>query len=612
MDDLATQQQEIVDCIAINWDAISVKEIAKITRLESKVISAQLRLLEKNNVVLKKATSTKNNLYQVKERFFNIWYIMRNGRKSDKKKVIWLTKFLEMWCDNETLDEMLENHISKLKKGSIYDKYAYHLAEAYASLTTSPEKQHQILAETRAYLKNCKSDSADSVSESDYEFLEKRIEPLLKQNEFEKAINLLVKRKSKTGILERVISEIYYTLLKDINKSKEFLEIAIKKGDITSMHNLAILYQKEFQDYKNAEKYFLMSIKHGLDDASYNLAVLYDTILEDKSKAEKYYLMAVKKGHLLAMNNLALLYHLNHDFEKAKDLYKGAIEKGNTYSMMNYANLLCENNKSLKEAEKYYLMAVRNNDINAMHEIALFYKNDFQDYDKSEKYFLLAIKNGHTDSLVSIANLYNDYLNEVEKSIKYYELAIEKGYKEAIFNLALLYDYKLNNQEKAEIYYLKSIENNNVGAINNLAFLYFLSSKNKENANDLAKKSFDKNPDNISRHTYSLILLWNNKIEDAIQISKPVFNDPKLIEERTDDVELLINMFIAKQQYNYVFKIFSENKYQIKDKLKPIYYALMHFMQDKYPDELKKMGEELEDTVNNIVDLILELRNKYK
>jgi DNA polymerase III delta prime subunit len=62
MDDLSNQQQAIVEVIALHWDAISVKEITERTRLESKTVSAQLQLLEKNGIIEKRPTKTKNHL----------------------------------------------------------------------------------------------------------------------------------------------------------------------------------------------------------------------------------------------------------------------------------------------------------------------------------------------------------------------------------------------------------------------------------------------------------------------------------------------------------------------------------------------------------------------
>jgi nucleoside-triphosphatase THEP1 len=100
IDDLSTQQQAIVEIIARNWDGISVKELVEATRLDSKTISAQLQILEKNGVVEKRATMTKNHLYLVSERFFNVWFLMRSGQKSDEKRVQWLVHFFEEWCGN--------------------------------------------------------------------------------------------------------------------------------------------------------------------------------------------------------------------------------------------------------------------------------------------------------------------------------------------------------------------------------------------------------------------------------------------------------------------------------------------------------------------------------
>lgn len=51
MDDLTRQQQVIVNAIAMNWDAMNVKEITEQTRLPSKTISAQLTVLQKRWMV---------------------------------------------------------------------------------------------------------------------------------------------------------------------------------------------------------------------------------------------------------------------------------------------------------------------------------------------------------------------------------------------------------------------------------------------------------------------------------------------------------------------------------------------------------------------------------
>ena len=132
MDELSAQQQELVDIIALHWDAVAVKEISQKSRMESKAVSSQLRILEKNHIIIKKTTSTKNNLYQISERFFNIWYMMRYGRKKDKHQVLWLTRFLEEWCDKEELAQRAQSHVKALQKNSVYEPCAYYMTEALA------------------------------------------------------------------------------------------------------------------------------------------------------------------------------------------------------------------------------------------------------------------------------------------------------------------------------------------------------------------------------------------------------------------------------------------------------------------------------------------------
>ncbi|MEM9547138.1 MAG: ATPase, partial [Bacteroidota bacterium] len=122
MDDLKPQPQKIVHSIAMNWDAIAVKEIAKKTRIPSKTVSAQLHKLVKNGIILKTETTTKNHLYSVRERFFNIWYLMRNGRKGDKNKVIWLARFFENWLNPKALRTRVEKFLQGYDSGAFEEE----------------------------------------------------------------------------------------------------------------------------------------------------------------------------------------------------------------------------------------------------------------------------------------------------------------------------------------------------------------------------------------------------------------------------------------------------------------------------------------------------------
>ena len=125
MDDLPPTLQEIVHTLAINWDGMMTAEIAKKMRMESKSVSSQLKQLEKYEII--DAISTgKNKIYMIKERFFNIWYLMRNGRKYDRQKVEWLVQFLLAWCDNKIFDIAIKGYkIEKTNLNTLFNAFYY-------------------------------------------------------------------------------------------------------------------------------------------------------------------------------------------------------------------------------------------------------------------------------------------------------------------------------------------------------------------------------------------------------------------------------------------------------------------------------------------------------
>ncbi len=257
MDDLSPQQQEIVEVIALNWDAVSVKEIAQQTRMESKKVSAQLTQLLKNEIIHKIQTSTKNHLYQIEERFFNIWYLMRHGRRGDSKRVLWLVRFFEEWCDEEQLVKRVEKHIEYLKSGNYNPKAAYYITVALANNRYIPDEiQHELLIITKGFLENCGSEFVLYISKSKLE-LSKELEKKIQQKNYEEATESL--KTEGSGILAIfVILAIVYFLSENFSPQRKPLKSKpiLDKGD----HELAWKYFKESKEKKIALELALKAI----------------------------------------------------------------------------------------------------------------------------------------------------------------------------------------------------------------------------------------------------------------------------------------------------------------------------------------------------------------
>lgn len=170
MDDLPAQQQKIVTELAKAWDAASTKELAAATRLDSKVVSAQLKQLVDSGQVEKVSTGTKNHLYRLEERFFNIWYLMRFGRKADQR-VLWLVKFFEAMfgAGTEEMQERIEKHLTAMDKGTIEPEAALYLTETFGYLIKDKNSQDTLYRKTRKYLENKSSILHKDLSMSDVE-----------------------------------------------------------------------------------------------------------------------------------------------------------------------------------------------------------------------------------------------------------------------------------------------------------------------------------------------------------------------------------------------------------------------------------------------------------
>lgn len=86
----------------------------------------------------------------------------------------------------------------------------------------------------------------------------------------------------------------------------------------------------------------------------------------------------------------------------------------------------------------------------------------------------------------------------------------------------------------------------------------------------------------------------------------------------TDEYNKSINeyfiLLMAKKQYNSLLKLFNENEFNLKDKFKPTYYSLMYFMKNqngKFEIEYRKVGEELMETVEEIIEEVKKVKEKY-
>ncbi|OAH97936.1 hypothetical protein [Methylomonas methanica] len=240
LDDLPAQQQAIIHTIALGWDAMSTKEIAAKTRLPSKQVSAQLSQLEKNRLIRRIPTSTKNHLYQLEERFFNIWCLMRLGRKNDKQRAIWLVKFLESWCDERELAERAERHMDALKGGKLAPRHALLWSQALAQSLCDFDLQQRVLDTTKEFVPQV----AESLPESDFDLFKKASEAY-KSGDWKSALKLIKVLADKGYPTAEYNVGIIYMQNGDMKLSESYFFKAAQKGYVDAIHNLSMVYYED-------------------------------------------------------------------------------------------------------------------------------------------------------------------------------------------------------------------------------------------------------------------------------------------------------------------------------------------------------------------------------
>lgn len=568
IEELPVQQRRVVDVIAKNWDALSAKEIASQIRedgkrVQTKLISAHLAQLEKNNMVEKKQTNTKNHLYQVRERFFNIWYLMRNGERKDRKKVKWLTKFLEMWYDDEeSINSFIERHISHLKSGKYHPKSALLLAEALVdSDKIDPFKLDLLIKETSGILSEEQKSLLPDIEIKKFSLAKRYYD----QGNLNGAINIL-ERISKRSHYQKILLTYFYTEKKDLkNALREFESISeISIEDLTLVRYLSV----ELKKPDILEKILNNSPKISKGKSFLTIAEAY-LRLNKKDLAKVNFEKAISENEKEAYLKLADIYEDLKDFEKAELILKEGFKN----------NLV-----SVNDLLDFYLLGLPTGqeDIHSAKELLLSLTENDLDY-FFYKSLVLVIELGFRIKE-------SDYRVKAEE----FQIFLEKAFMKFI-------EEKVYDEREQFITY-------------NLLASYIQFSLEKKKARKVMELILERK--DVPKQfliNFSFLLTWERQYKGAMEILEKQLDLNEVLKDdyRIDQLNNTIILLLAKDQHHSVYGFFSRFN-ELKEVLKPTYYALMTLLKKEYPNEVVKMGDELTQPVNDILQSIKEMKLKYK
>lgn len=420
---LTPQLRKIISEMAFIWEACTTKQLVEKCRMESKLISANLKTLIDKGIVDKLQTSKRNHLYRISERFFNMWLIITQGNPEQKRKAKWLSIFLENWYDVNDFKKLTDEHIHNLTGKKLGFNEALIFSKALSQCKYISTKERDVIIQLTEELND--KEQKNQLIELPKKFKEiiKEVSQLMDRKEYEKAVLLVNEiENEEDGIKFSLLGDLYYYLNDNRNSQKNLL-LAIEKGDTNSICNLAILFHTQ-EKYSEAEKYYLLAIKNKNINAMYNLALLYN----DEAKyldSEKYYLLAIENGQIDSLYNLASLYN---------------------------------NQKKYELAEKYYLLAIDKGQIEALNNLAILYY--FQNFNKEKslefiKKYNEISKDKKSDQPKIIIEIWNGIFDDLEKRLA-------ENFEENKFeNLETIIGQLLDQQQKSLM--LKLFQNENFG-----------------------------------------------------------------------------------------------------------------------------------------------------
>jgi len=316
-------------------------------RIESKVISAQLAQLVKNNLISKIKTSTKNHFYHLKDRLFNCWYLLRLGRNKDRKRLSAILDFTESWIHNN--QRYLNNSFTEIPLLDI-DTFP-RLAKPSLAISSPGAR----LIPGRAPLRS---------SPAPDQQLRQRAYQALENNQFAAAIQFLQK---------------------------------IKKTDHFA---LGVAYHLGTSDYKRAVTHYQKAGKAGQADALNNLGLLHLQQEHNPTAAYKAFQEAAKKGSSLAHYNLGL-YHMQSEqnIVAAMDSFEKAITHGNSEALLPLAQLYYHQFKKTGQAILTLSEAAAAGNPIANYQLGLIYLKDEQDENSALHYFQEYLMHPSTQTL---------------------------------------------------------------------------------------------------------------------------------------------------------------------------------------------------------------------
>lgn len=476
VEDLAPQARVVLDAVALHWDPVTAAKVAEITGMETAAVSTQLDRLSRNGIVEKTAVSTSaRTAFQLGERFFNIWYLMRHGPRRQRTRLRWLTAFLRSFYSPPQLKDKARAMLS----GSDRQARSGHFCLALGDAVEDKDLRNLLGLEARRGLEQMAERKGkrleDIVDLTDLPTPTSATEwfgigwclhtQLGRYEEAEAAYRRVIELDPENAYPWNNLGTLMMQYANRIQESEAAFRQAIKLDPdlLGPWVNLGNLLRDHLARYEDAEAAYRQAIKVDPKEATpwNNLGNLLHGRLARYQDAEAAYRQAIaldpKSGD--SWNSLGVLLqdHLAR-YDDAEMAYRQAIELDpkHAYPWNNLGNLLKDQPASYEDAEAAYRQAIALNPKYASpwNGLGNLLMDHLGRYDEAEAAYRHAtmLDPKLATPWNGLGNLLQDYLHRPDEATEAYHrcLALDPDNAYATANLA--YQSLASNRTDANTY----------------------------------------------------------------------------------------------------------------------------------------------------------------
>ena len=307
----------------------------------------------------------------------------------------------------------------------------------------------------------------------------------------QKAKNFYEKELKDKNSIAGVCLGRYYLKLKMYSFSEKAYEKAEKLGNIQALYELGSLNSAYLKDKKAAMHYYRKAALKGDVKSVHNIAVLNDKNFKFE-EAKKWYELSCKAGDNNSCLGLAHVYRKEKNYKKAIAIFTSLGERGDARGYNDAGLIYVREFKDFDKAVASYKKGLALGNGESAAGIAIAYKRIRKDYDKTIEWFNKSYKMKSKDGTYAFANFYKETLKDYDNAIKWYINTYNMGSYKGSFALASLYRNIFKDYKKAIFWYKRTIELGNIGAMHNLGYIYHYDLKDKQKAIYWYKKAFSK------------------------------------------------------------------------------------------------------------------------